>query len=103
MTPQGEMRDERTPEPVSVILEWVNRFAGVEPDVGGSTAMEGAHRALAEALTRPGRDREGAYALLAADALLTWATEDAAHADDPAAVLEGVLAQFHHDAARGEG
>ncbi len=51
--------------------------------------------ALREALSIPVEAREGAHALLAADALLTWAVEDAAHAEDPEtallAVLEGVI------------
>ncbi|TVR64466.1 MAG: hypothetical protein EA422_07020 [Gemmatimonadales bacterium] len=46
-----------------------------------------AERSLNQAQSRPGRDREAAHALLAADAFLTLACAEAAEADDPDAVL----------------
>ncbi len=58
--------------------------------VPGSLVAAGlAH--LDEALARPGRDREAAYQLLAADALITYGCEAAAEAANPRGVLREVL------------
>lgn len=46
---------------------------------------------LEEAFARPGRVRESAFALLTADALLTYASEAALEADDPDAALRELL------------
>ena len=46
---------------------------------------------LAKALGKPGRDREAAFHLLAADAFLTYACEALAHEPDPRAALETLL------------
>ena len=46
---------------------------------------------LDEALARPGRVRESAFALLAADALLTYACEAAVESDDPDGALQALL------------
>ena len=46
---------------------------------------------LEEALGRPGRDREAAYQLLAADALITYGCEAASEAADVRGVLREVL------------
>ena len=46
---------------------------------------------LEAALGRPGRDREAAYQLLAADALVTYGCEAASEADDVRGVLREVL------------
>ena len=46
---------------------------------------------LEEAVTRPGRDREAAYRLLAADALITYGCEAASEAADIRGVLREVL------------
>ena len=48
-----------------------------------------AHRDEAEA--RPGRDREAAYQLLAADALITYACEAASESADVLKVLGDIL------------
>jgi len=53
--------------------------------------QERALGALTEALARPGRDREGAFRLLAADALLTWAAEAAVEEGDPEAALAAMV------------
>lgn len=84
----------RKPVPPDALVDWVRRFGQVEPDVHGPELVEGALRALAAALERPGRHREGAFALLAADALLTWACEDAVRAADPETVLLDLLARL---------
>lgn len=68
----------------------MERFGGERVAAGGSL-VEGALAALGETLARPGRSREAAYALLAADGLLTYAVEDAARADDPEGALRGIL------------
>jgi len=47
--------------------------------------------ALAEAMARPGRDREGAFRLLAADALVTWAAEAAVEEGNPEAALAALV------------
>ena len=46
---------------------------------------------LEEAVARPGRDREAAYQLLAADALITYSCEAASEAADVRDVLRDVL------------
>ena len=77
------------PEPLE---QWIRRFAGVEGRDGDTDDLaEGGIRALREALARPGRDREGAYALLAADALLTRAAETALNDPDPDAALRELM------------
>jgi hypothetical protein len=52
--------------------------------------VEGGVRALEAALRLTAEDREAAWALLAADALLTWAVEDAADTPEPERALEAV-------------
>ena len=64
-------------------------------DVLESGSIEGLTRAaresLAETLARPGRNREAAFHLLAADAYATYACEAASEAGDVLAALRGVL------------
>lgn len=97
----------RRPEPPSApgpLAEWIRRFGGVEPGDGGLGSGEladGGLRALREALARPGRDREGAYALLAADALLTRAARELAGEEDPETVLEGLIRRVAEEGAGG--
>lgn len=70
---------------------WIARFGRLDDrPVEPGEAADAALRALREALARPGRDREGAYALLAADALLTDAARGLMEAADP----EGVLTEL---------
>lgn len=82
---------ERTPPPPELLREWIRRWADVTPEAPPPESVEGAVRALQAALDRPGRRREAAEALLAADALLTYAVEDAADAPDPGAALQAIL------------
>jgi rubrerythrin len=84
------MSSRRPPSP-EVVRRWIRRWAGVEPEVASPDMVAGALRALDEAVDRPGRNREAAEALLAADALLTWAMEDAADAPDPPGALRELL------------
>jgi hypothetical protein len=79
----------RVPE---ALEQWIRRFAGLEGKDGDADDLAaGGIRALREALARPGRDREGAYALLAADALLTRAAEAALDDPDPEAALRDLM------------
>jgi len=78
----------REPAPPPVVSAWIQRWAGVSPEADPPQSLAGAIRALQAALVRPGRSREAAEALLAADALLTYVLEDAAEADNPEAVVE---------------
>lgn len=78
---------------------WIERFGGAAAAEGAEGATEAALRALREALERPGRDREGAYALLAADALLTEAAEKLLAADDPDGALRALVARVAAEAA----
>jgi len=97
---QGARGDitERTPPPPAPVVAWVERFGSAAPGV--SCLCDRGARALAAALDTPSGKREAAWALLAADALLTWAVEDAADAPDPAAALDRVLRSAQ--APRGE-
>lgn len=72
--------------------EWIRRF-GVEDGRPGRPSAPGdaGLRALEAALERTGRNREGAFALLAADALLTSAARDCMELQDPAEGLRELL------------
>ena len=83
--------EDRTPAPPEVVERWVRRWAGTGTGVRGEELLDGADRALEAALARPGRDREGAEALLAADALLTWAVEDVAGSERSVEEIRRVL------------
>lgn len=73
------------------------------PDLADALAVEGGEGSptsllteaglerLAAARARPGRDRESAFRLLEADALLTYACEAALESDDPRAELRRIL------------
>jgi hypothetical protein len=76
------------PELPGPLADWIAQFGGVEqPEGDPPAAAEAALRALREALARPGRNREGAFALLAADALLTEASRGILEAEDPEEAL----------------
>lgn len=76
----------------------------IEDAVGGASSGSmqdvldlGTQGSLASALARPGRVRESAFHLLAADALLTYACEAALESEEPGpaltAILDGLLDQ----------
>ncbi|TVP72253.1 MAG: hypothetical protein EA352_12780 [Gemmatimonadales bacterium] len=71
------------------IPEWIREWAPSAGEEG--TALPGALEALRQALERTGRDRDGARALLAADALLTTVLEEAARSPDPEGHLRAAL------------
>lgn len=66
-----------------------------DPDGGVASVSESLLRAgllhLEDAVGRPGRDREAAYHLLAADALVTYGCEAASEAVDVRGVLREAL------------
>ena len=88
----------RTPPAPDELKAWLKiPDDGAYPD-GGVASVPGclvagglAH--LDEALARPGRDREAAYQLLAADALITYGCEAASQVADVRGVLREVLVQ----------
>jgi hypothetical protein len=82
-------RPGRHPAPPRPLLAWVAEFGGTESDPGEPLAA--GVRALRTAMATAPDERRAAWALLAADALLTWAVEDAADAPDPRGALETVL------------
>lgn len=95
--PGDQDASEGRPRPPEVLEEWIRRYGSVEADGSGVEVLDGAVRALQEALQRPGRNREGAFALLAADALLTRACEDASRSADPEAQLLAILERLRHE------
>lgn len=80
----------RTPAPPEALGKWL---AGVPLDE--NPPFEGLEREALAALDRarrvPGRIRESAFHLLAADALLTYACEAVMESDDPATSLADLL------------
>ena len=67
----------------SELLGWMERYGGVGLEAGGDGLTEGAFRALDHAAAGPRRGRETAFALLAADALMTEAVERLFASEDP--------------------
>ncbi len=96
----------RDPAPDSTVpadlQAWMERFIGDASEERGDELMRAAVLALREALARPGPDREGAFALLAGDALLTRAAERSAEDPDPEVALRGLLGGVS-DEVRGAG
>jgi hypothetical protein len=81
------------------LREWVRRYASASPEDDPDALVAGVRRALQHTLAHPGRDREAAFSLLAADGLLTLAVERLADADDPEARLRAIAAVLAADAA----
>jgi hypothetical protein len=80
----------RSPPPPADLATALRPLAeGPSPDV--SLTKAGISR-LDEARARPGRDRESAFRLLEADALLTYGCEAAVESDDPEVALRRILA-----------
>ncbi len=80
----------RTPPAPEAFLPWLDA-SSVDMDDIPSALLEHALMSLDEALARPGRNREGALHLLAADGFLTYACEAATEADDVGAMLKSLL------------
>ena len=73
------------------LLEWIERFGGVVGGAEPGDLCDAALRALDEAAVRTGRTREAAFALLAADALITEAVGRLAETEDPEAELLSLI------------
>lgn len=88
MSPTDAWLARRTPPPPRDLVPWLEG-----PDADGvlETLLLRARRALAAALAAPGRVRESAFHLLAADALFTYACEAALEDADPDRALRDVL------------
>lgn len=95
MSSLSDWLDRRRPRPPAE-LERALRGGGDGSEDAGSGVLETlARRArvrLERALVRPGRVRESAFELLAADALVTYACEAAAESPDAEAALVRLLA-----------
>lgn len=84
-----EWLDAREPAPPLELQEWL-----AVPDHGltvPEALVEGGVEALERAAERPGRDREAAFSLLAADALLTYACEAVADSNEIEEELRRIL------------
>jgi hypothetical protein len=80
------------------LLEWMRRYASASPEDDVEELLAGVRRALRHTLTHPGRDREAAFSLLAADGALTLAVERLAeHDDDLEARLKALIAALAAD------
>ena len=80
----------RTPPAPEAFLPWLE-VPSTDLDDIPSSLLECALVSLDEALARPGRNREGALHLLAADGFLTYACEAATETDDVGATLMTLL------------
>lgn len=81
----------RSPPPPEAFRPWLE---GVDAEAGETLSQTLARTAIArldDALGLPGRDREAAFRLLAADALLTHACEAAADEESPEAAIREIL------------
>ena len=86
----------RTPPAPDELKGLLEVSGGRAASVAETLLMAGLLR-LEEALARPGRDRESAYRLLAADALVTYGCEAASEAADVRGVLRDVLDRVSSD------
>ncbi len=87
-----EWLSEREPAPPLELQEWLALPQDELPLV--DALAEAGRTALGEAVRRPGRDREAAFHLLAADAFFTYACEAATETEDVEAALRDVLARI---------
>ncbi len=87
------MRTPPAPDPLKAWIEIPD--LGTDADGGRAsvpgTLIDVGLARLEEAVGRPGRDREAAHRLLAADALITYACEAASEVADVRGVLRKVL------------
>jgi hypothetical protein len=75
------------PDAPAELVEWMKRFGGFRGSVDPAALTEATMRALEEATRRTGGNREAAFALLAADGLITHAVGGLAKAEDPESEL----------------
>lgn len=81
---------ERTPPAPAAFLRWL-RTPEDDSELGSEVLCRLAVRDMQVALSRPGRNREGGFYLLAADAFATYACEAATEEDDIDGALRTVL------------
>jgi len=86
----------RTPPAPDELKAWLKiPDGGTDPDTGvasmSGSLLKAALVHLEDAVVRRGRDREAAYQLLAADALITYGCEAASEARDVQRALREVL------------
>ena len=84
------------------LRDWMDRYGGVARGAGADALADGAFRALTHALSQPGRSREAAFALLAADALMTGAVDRHLAGDDPAARIRELVERLAAGGTPGE-
>lgn len=84
------------------LRDWMDRYGGVAREAGADALADGALRALAHAVGRRGRSREAAFALLAADALMTGAVDRHLAADDPEARMRALVERIAVGGSLGE-
>ncbi len=94
----------RTPPAPDELIAWLKIPAGVPDPDGGAVSVpralvDAGLRHLEKTVASPGRDREAAHRLLAADALVTYGCEAAAEANDVRAALEELLGRVSTGAA----
>jgi hypothetical protein len=85
------LRERRPPAPEALRDAVRDALAHSGPGPIREAADRASHACLAHALARPGRVRESAFALLTADALVTYACEAALDEDDAVRALELLL------------
>ncbi|MEX2466997.1 MAG: hypothetical protein WD995_08800 [Gemmatimonadota bacterium] len=81
----------RHPPAVMSLDPWTAAYAEEGPEGRVRTLSRLAVKALGSTRARPGRVRDSAFELLAADALLTYACEAALETEDVEEALLGVL------------
>ena len=86
----------RTPPAPDELKAWLKvPDHGTDPDGGAASVprslLKAALMHLEDAVVRPGRDREAAHQLLAADALITYGCEAASEANDVRGALREVF------------
>ena len=95
MTDVGAWLDTRRPAAPAELRSALD--LGVKGQASGSVSQGLEHatlRSLQSALARPGRVRESAFELLAADAFLTFACEAALETEAPRSALMGLLTEL---------
>jgi hypothetical protein len=94
MSRLGGWLEGRRPPPPMALGAWLGNveLAGAEYEQLAEVGVA----ALARARSRPGRVRESAFDLLAADALISYACEAALEDEDPTAALGAILERVAH-------
>lgn len=89
MSDIGKWMEARRPAPPMDLAPWL--LADAESGSMAERITRLARTALDESCARPGRIRESAFQLLAADALVTYACEAALEQRDPSAALRAIM------------